>query len=262
MARTYPTTVTANSVTSSTKFNDETVLQLQHLLGFTLDGDDLDSITTPKELHTFKHRVAPSTPSSGNTELYVDSADDWMKIKQPSGAVHYWGDSAYTQKITLGSDGEFNITLSDYPEAAGATSMIIDFRVRSVTVATTQFLYMRFNGEIATTNYHRQTAGGADNAGLFGEGNDQVIALIPAASAPANQYERGQIHIYNLESGDCHISQILSGSLYGSGQVRNNNILATWNNTDAITSIQIRGIGSTDLISGCWIKLRFIKEAY
>lgn len=260
MARTYPTTVTANSVTSSTKFNDETVLQLQHLLGFTLDGDDLDSITTPKEIHRFKHRVAPSTPSSGNTELYVDSSDDHPKIKQSSGAISYWGEQYWTRKITLNSNGQFEVTLSDYEESVGASSLEIMYRLRSPTVSTQALLYIAYNDEFATTNYKRQGNVGQDNANASTYANDQIIDVIPAASSPANNYAYGRIFIHNLGAGDEHVIEVAGGSRYDTAKLRNNRVIQTWANTNAITKFRIRCSSSTDILAGSWIKLRFIKD--
>jgi hypothetical protein len=109
-------------------------------MGFALDGVDLNTIVTPLELHNFTERVAPVTPSSGVISQYADSADGAMKLKYDTGNISYWGEAFYTRKITLASAGQFNITLADYEEANGATAMIIDYRMRSVTVATAQFL--------------------------------------------------------------------------------------------------------------------------
>jgi len=263
MARTYPSLITANSLASSTQFNDETVLQLQHILGFTLDGSTLNAITSPLELHNFTERVAPSTPSSGVVAKYVDSADGWMKAKNDAGKIFYYGQNIFTRKITLNANGEFNITLSDYEEASGATGLIIYYRLRSVTVATTANLNIRYNGDTATTKYQRQGNNVAAGAHSITPGNDQVIDVITAASAPANSYSYGKIEIFNLESGDIHNILCIGGMRFNATpDMRNNSIYQSWNDTSAITSFQIRTTSATDLASGSWIKLCFLKDIW
>lgn len=263
MARTSPITKSANTKLTSTEYNDQLILNLQHLLAYTLDGVDLDTIVTPLEIHNFTERVAPGTPSSNVVSMYADTADSVLKVKYDTGEISYWGESFFTRKVTLNANGEFNITLADYEEAAGATAMEIWYRLRSATVAVQQNLNIRFNGETALTNYYRQVAGAQGGAAGVTYGNDQVIDTIPGVSSPANSHGYGRLIIFNLEAGDAHVVDGLGGSRYNTGSgIRRNSQCLVWDNTAAITTIQIRCTSTTDILSGGWIKFRFLKEAF
>lgn len=260
MARTYPTVVTANSVADSSKFNDETVLQLQHILGFTLDGVDLDGITTPLELHDFTERVAPSTPSSGVLAMYADSADGVLKYKDDAGEITQVNQKRWTHDVPL-SSGQFDIVLTDYEGFTGCKTLEIEVGLRSSISATSDAIYMYFNTDTTPGNYHRQVGGAQDGAELEAYNPIPQILACTGASSPSDCFTEGVITIAGMDKTVVRVARFNGGGRYESAKVRNEQTIMTWNVTTAITRIRIRPVfyATNTFNSSSWCRIHFIK---
>jgi hypothetical protein len=241
MARTYPGLITATSLASSTKFNDETVLQLQHLLGYTLDGDTLNAITTPSELHNFKHRVAPSTPASGYSALYFDSGvSDRAFIKDDAGLLAQIGTPRFVAEI-LPTAKRFVLTLSDYAEWNSEVRAII-LRVcwRSDYAITVDPVSVYFNGDTTAGNYYHQLNSSQNATAFVTHAANPNIAEASGASAPTNAYTHGTLTIPNVDVACNKAAEWKSITPYGASLQRNGSVTMEWKNTAALTSIELR----------------------
>lgn len=260
MARTYPSTITANSLASSADFNDEIVLNLQHLLAYMIDGVNLNTITTPVEIHNFTERVAPSTPSSNVMSLYLDSADGLLKTKADNGYVSQIGQQRWTYDIPL-SSGQFDVTLTDYDEFDGCKTIEIEVGLRSSVSATTDTAYLLFNSDTTVTNYKRQAGGGNDAAAITGYTNAPSIALAPGATAPASAFLTGIITIRGMDKTILRTAEFVGGTAYDTTKGRIEVGFMWWNVTTAITRFRLRpDLYATDTWhADSWMRLHFIK---
>lgn len=262
MARTYPTVVTANSIASSSKFNDETVLQLQHLLGFTLDGDDLDSITTPSELHRFKHRVAPSTPSSGYSELYFDSGNnDRPYIKDDGGLVAQIGTPRFVAEVAPTSK-RFVLTLSDYPEwNSEVKDIILRVFLDSDYAVTIDPVYVYLNGDTTAGNYYYQLNTVQNGTSFPTQGAGAQIAEATGTSAPANSITDGVLTFPNVDLSHNRTCEWKSTTHYGTNLLRNGSVSMVWLNNASLTSIELRpSLWSTNgFTSSSRVRIYFVK---
>jgi len=259
MARTYPNLVTPNSIASSDSENNEVRLNLQHILGFLLDGETLDDITTPREMHDFKERVAPSTPSSGVLAMYADSADGVLKVKNDAGGVDRIGNGQWID-VAL-SSGQFDITLTNYPEFTGCKTLEIEVGLRSSVSATSDSVYCYLQGDFVASNYHRQVAGAQDGAELEAYNNIAQICACTGATSPSDSFTEGRIVIGGMDKTVMRLMRFNGGGRYESAKLRNEQSIVTWTATTSITRVTIRPLlySTNTFHSSSWCRLHFIK---
>lgn len=259
MARTYPAAKSANTVLTSTEYNDQLILNLQHLLGYTLDGDDLDSITTPKEIHQFKHRIAPSTPSSGNTQMYIDSADDVLKTKDSAGEIYRLGAGAW-HEVAL-SSGQYDITLTDYEDFVGCHTIEIDVGLRSLLAATAEGVYILFNDVITSSSYYRQTGGGDNNVAIGAYSNLPLLTNCPANSSPSDLFLTGTIRIGGVDKTIVREAIFDGGGRYETAKLRREVSIVSSTSSASLTRIRLRpsGWSANNFNTSSWLRIRFIK---
>jgi len=152
------------------------------------------------------------------------------------------------QTITNTTAGEFDF--DNIP--AGYDRLIIEGQVRGDASVGSEDLHIYFNEELTDANYHSQQNIGSNGANSSTEANVPKIAVVTAASAPANAYATVRVVMENF-AGAYIKSAISNFTAYpGVDQQKVGEIVATAESmTAAITRIRIRTDNhSTDQLLG------------
>lgn len=139
---------------------------------------------------------------------------------------------------TLGSAGTFSSTgfSADYKD------LIIRARIRSTAnvAAPGDLVYLLFNGDTTTTNYHSQRGGGYNNGPSNAEAILPLAAYVPGASSPTGAYAWVEIVIPNYTSTTIRKSAFVKVMQEPSADTLEVLIfMVHWDSTAAITQIDI-----------------------
>lgn len=164
----------------------------------------------------------------------------------------------------LGSSGAFDITLNTIGTwSTNVKTIEMELLLRGTVSAITDTVYMFFNNDTTITNYRRQSLAASSGVAGVATANDAIIALTSANTSPANSFGTFTVLINNPNSAN-HIKTAKNngGSWLDAGNnLRTDSNFLIWDNTSAITRIQIRTDNHpTDLwVANSYMRLRFIR---
>jgi hypothetical protein len=136
--------------------------------------------------------------------------------------------------------GVADVTISSIPAIDGA-SIRIEALARGVRAATTDNLYMEYNGDTTATNYVWQFVRGFEGAVSAAVYDEQGIASIPAASATAGLYAGIDI-LMSQYAGTAHAKTAVSTSISNRAFTSARRVLLIglqWETADAINAIKL-----------------------
>lgn len=175
-----------------------------------------------------------TTSISGNTVTI-----DFNGLSLTSESVEVWKNLG---NPTLGSNGSFDVDLSS-GEALNCEHLHIKGLIRSTEVDATNFfdqIYLFFNNDQTVTNYYRQQLAGATSTALANLANVPLVATIPNASSDANAFTSIEIIINDFRNTTKEKIATAIYSTYSTTSITYAGIFVIhWNNTNAITRIQI-----------------------
>lgn len=172
--------------------------------------------------------------------------------------------SSWDYEEILGASGAFDVTLSSIPLFDSSVKSIeIEVVLRGTVSAINEGCYIFFNNDTTVSNYYRQNlSASAGGANTVEDASPTIFSVIPANSSPANSFFIGVIKISVVNSTDYRkIATVHGSGQYDTADMRINAGGVFWNNTSAITRIQIRTDNHpTDLFAtNSAIRIRLIR---
>jgi hypothetical protein len=147
----------------------------------------------------------------------------------------------YEEKLT--GSGAFDVTLSGISFFdSNVKTLEIEVVIRSTVSSTFDGAYLLFNNDTTTTNYYRQNLSASAGAiNTVTDASPSLLAFIPASASPPNSFFIGTIRVPNINSTNHRkIAYVHGAGQYETSNMRVNAGGVFWNNTSAITRIQIR----------------------
>ena len=149
------------------------------------------------------------------------------------------------EKVTVGAAGAASITFSNIPQT-GYNDLVIKVSARGANAATTNSLWVQFNGSATSYTEKELTgSGSAASSGSNASTTKSYIGDIPAANATTSTFGSAEVYIPNYASANY--------KSFSADTIQENNTTAAysnltanlWSNTAAITSVSIVLTSST-----------------
>jgi len=191
---------------------------------------------------------------TGSAYVYGNVGSEDLEINQTGGIVQ-----VELHNETLSGSGIFDVSSisQDYDH------LIIRLISRSDVVATSDIVYMYFNNDTTSSNYHHQHIAAYDGAN---SGNNEAanafISQCTSASAPANSFGGTNIVIALYTNVNTNKIAINNWGHYYDTQAANaSSGVMTWLSTSAINRITIQpdGYSTDNFIAGSWLQIIGVK---
>jgi len=201
-----------------------------------------------------------SSKLTGLTELAEPPAyDDWAYMVDKSDTTDDAAGSSFKMQfsnigrclietITNASAGEFDFT--SIPAVFSRLILVAD--VRGDVTATSDFMFLLFNEETTTGDYHSQYVANITGVADVSKDDTPEIGVCPAGSSPANSYGKLTIVIDNYTDGHIKQAEASFNALRAATDVHSGKCYMNHDSlTAAITRLRLRSDNdSTDQLFG------------
>ena len=158
-------------------------------------ANDIANDNTPYKRLVEQDDTAVPDAEAGGQNLFIDEADQALKLKDSSGVVTEVGGSGGRTLIASETpSGTNTVTFNSIPGTY--KSLEIEFVMRGTELATNSVLRLRFNNDTTDGNYRKTNVYGYGSTTVgAGAGDDPILIDVAAANAPTNSPTIGLISI-------------------------------------------------------------------
>lgn len=181
------------------------------------------------------------------TDAGIGTMRNALKVPPSAGGTvatsNYGSVPVKIEEQTLSSSSGITIPASG-SLPTGGRNLVIRWKIRSSAAATSDDMWLRFNGDSGATNYSTQfvdaTSGTVSTSGSQDAQNHILAGRLTGNTSPANEFGIGKLVIfdYNDTSGQKHIlSESFARETTGTTGMRWRSCGGVWLSTSAITSL-------------------------
>ncbi len=160
--------------------------------------------------------------------------------------------SRYTRELLSTFNGDDVASDVTFTIPSGYDRIVIEGVVQlASTAATTNGVNVYFNGDTATTNYNRQRYDADGSSVSASTGNDSL--LLSALTSNSANHDSGTIVSVVLDEYESSENKVIAGSYYSAERIGSRSV--TWDNTAAITSLELEGFSSDIMTSATVLRV-------